>query len=121
VSRISLYGDLGYVEIRIDIMNKSKRFIHLAGKTHDFSLSTIDLVKIMSEVINKLTKILKPQKLFVRFLAKFGDFLPIPINSERLLKLIEYYLASNLKIKKAIQKKLSLSSKGGIKKIITLF
>ena len=87
----------------------------------DFSLSTIDLVKIMSEVINKPTKILKLPKLFVRFLAKVGDFLPIPINSERLLKLTENYVVSNLKIKKAIQKKLPLSSKEGIKKTITSF
>ena len=87
----------------------------------DVSLSTIDLVKIMSEVINKPTKILKLPKLFVRFLAKVGDFLPIPINSERLLKLTENYVVSNLKIKKAIQKKLPLSSKEGIKKTITSF
>ena len=89
----------------------------------DFSLSTIDLVKIMSEVINKPTKILQLPKLFVRFLAKVGDFLPIPIpiNSERLLKLTENYVVSNLKIKKAIQKKLPLSSKEGIKKTITSF
>ena len=87
----------------------------------DFSLSTIDLVKIMSEVINKPTKILKLPKLFIRFLAKVGDFLPIPINSERLIKLTENYVVSNLKIKKAIQKKLPLSSKEGIKKTITSF
>ena len=87
----------------------------------DFSLSTIDLVKIMSEVINKPTKILQLPKLFVRFLAKAGDFLPIPINSERLLKLTENYVVSNLKIKKAIQKNLPISSKEGIKKTITSF
>ena len=87
----------------------------------DLSLSTIDLVKTMSEVTNKPIKILKLPKLFVRFLAKVGDFLPIPINSERLLKLTENYVVSNLKIKKAIQKKLPLSSKEGIKKTITSF
>jgi hypothetical protein len=59
--------------------------------------------------------------LFVIFLANVGDFLPIPINSERLLKLTENYEVSNLKIKKAIQKNLPLSSKEGIKKTITSF
>ena len=87
----------------------------------DVSLSTIDLVKIISEVINKSTKILKLPKLVVSFLASVGDFLPIPINSERLLKLTENYEVSNLKIKKAIQKNLPLSSKEGIKKTITSF
>jgi len=87
----------------------------------DVSLSTIDLVQIMSEVLNKPIRILKLPILFVRFTAKVGDFLPIPINSERLLKLTENYEVSNLKIKKAIQKKLPLSSKEGIKKTITSF
>tara|TARA_B100001175_G_C19458074_1_gene615029 strand:- start:446 stop:1363 length:918 start_codon:yes stop_codon:yes gene_type:complete len=87
----------------------------------DVSLSTIDLVKIMSEVINKPTKVLKIPKLFIKFLANVGDLLPLPINSERLQKLTENYEVSNLKIKKAIQKKLPLSSKEGIKKTITSF
>ena len=87
----------------------------------DVSLSTIDLVRIISEVLNKPTRIIKLPKLFVRFLAKVGDFLPILINSERLQKLTENYEISNSKIKKAIQKKLPLSSIEGIKKTITSF
>ena len=87
----------------------------------DDSLSTIDLVQIISEVLNMPIRILKLPKLFVRFLAKVGDFLPIPINSEKLQKLTENYEVSNLKIKKAIKKQLLLSSKEGIKKTITSF
>ena len=87
----------------------------------DVSLSTIDIVRVISEVLNKPTRIMKLPKLFVRFLAKVGDFFPIPINSERLLKLTENYEVSNLKIKKAIQKKLPLSSIEGIKKTIISF
>ena len=87
----------------------------------DVSLSTIDLLRIISEVLNKPTRIIKLRKLFVRFLAKVGDFLPILINSERLQKLTENYEISNSKIKKAIQKKLPLSSIEGIKKTITSF
>jgi nucleoside-diphosphate-sugar epimerase len=87
----------------------------------DTSLSTIDLVQVISEVLGKPTRILKLPKLFLRFIAKVGDFLPIPINSERLLKLTENYEVSNLKIKNAINKKLPLSSSEGIKKTITSF
>jgi nucleoside-diphosphate-sugar epimerase len=87
----------------------------------DTSLSTIDLVQIISEVLCKPARILKLPKLFVRFIAKVGDLVPIPINSERLLKLTENYEVSNLKIKNAIQKKLPLSSKEGIKKTIASF
>lgn len=87
----------------------------------DTSLSTIDLVQVISEVLNKPTRIFKFPKLFVQFIAKVGDFLPIPINSERLLKLTENYEVSNFKIKNAIQKKLPLSSIEGIRKTITSF
>lgn len=59
--------------------------------------------------------------LLVILLAKIGDFFPITINSERLQKLTENYEASNLKIKKAIQKELPLSAKEGIEKTITSF
>ncbi|WP_299666365.1 NAD-dependent epimerase/dehydratase family protein [uncultured Polaribacter sp.] len=85
------------------------------------SLSTIDLVKIMGDVLNKPTKILNLPKRFIRFLAKVGDMIPIPINSERLQKLTENYEVSNLKIKEAIQKDLPLSAEEGIKKTIASF
>jgi nucleoside-diphosphate-sugar epimerase len=87
----------------------------------DTSLSTVDLVQIISEVLCKPARILKLPKLFVRLIAKVGDVVPIPINSERLLKLTENYEVSNLKIKNAIQKKIPLSSKEGIKKTIASF
>ena len=87
----------------------------------DTSLSTIDLVQVISEVLNKPTRILKVPKFFVRFMTKVGDFLPIPINSERLLKLTENYEVSNFKIKNAIQKTLPLSSIEGIRKTIASF
>lgn len=87
----------------------------------DIPLSTIDLVQITSEVLHKPIKIINFPKLFVNFIVKIGDFLPIPINSERFHKLTENYVVSNLKIKNAIQKKLPLSSKEGIKKTITSF
>jgi nucleoside-diphosphate-sugar epimerase len=87
----------------------------------DISLSTIDLVKIMSEFLDKTTRIIKLPKFFVFFIAIIGDFLPIPINSERLLKLTENYEVSNLKIKKAIKKELPLSSIEGIKKTVSSF
>ena len=87
----------------------------------DVSLSTIDLVQLVSKVLCKPTRILKVPKFIIRFIAKVGDIFPLPINSERLLKLTENYEVSNLKIKKAIQKELPLSSKDGIKKTVISF
>jgi len=79
------------------------------------------LVKIMSEVLNKPIRILKIPFFFINCMAKIGDLFPIPINSERLQKLTENYEVSNFKISNAIQKKIPLSSKIGIKKTIRSF
>jgi nucleoside-diphosphate-sugar epimerase len=87
----------------------------------DESLSTADLVTLMSEVLGKRNLIFKVPKLFINFIAKVGDFLPIPINSERLQKLTQNYEVSNVKIKNAIKKELPLSSNEGIKKTIASF
>ena len=61
VSRTPLSQDLGYDEISIDIMNKSKSFIHLAGKAHD--LKRTSEAKDYFEVNTELTK-----RLFDQFL-----------------------------------------------------
>jgi len=87
----------------------------------DSSLSTNDLVQLMSKVLGKPSRILKLPKLFISFIAKVGDFLPLPINSERLVKLTENYEVSNLKITNAINKKLPLSSTAGIIKTFKSF
>ena len=87
----------------------------------DDPLSTNDLVKLICDVLGKPNRILNLPKLFTRFIAKAGDFLPIPINTERLLKLTENYEVSNLKIKNAINKNLPLSSTEGIKKTFESF
>ena len=104
-----------------ELINNTKINSGIYNIADDISLSTIDLVQIISEVLNMPIRILKLPKLFVKLLAKVGDFLPIPINSERLQKLTENYEVSNLKIKKAIQKELPLSAHEGIKKTIASF
>ena len=87
----------------------------------DKTLSTNQLVAIISKTISKKTKILNIPKFLINFIAKLGDFLPLPINSERLQKLTENYEVSNTKIKKAINKELPLSTQKGIEKTIASF
>jgi nucleoside-diphosphate-sugar epimerase len=91
---------------------------HIADDT---SLSTIDLVQVISEVLCIPSRILRLPKIFVWLAAKVGDVIPIPINSESLLKLTENYQVSNRKITNAIQKKLPLSSMEGIQKTVASF
>ena len=59
--------------------------------------------------------------IIIRIIVKVGDFLHLPINSERFLKLTENYEVSNLKLKNAIKKKLPLSSKEGVEKTVSSF
>jgi len=87
----------------------------------DGALSTNELVKIIGDTIGKPVNILKIPKSVVVILAKIGDLLPLPVNSERLQKLTESYVVSNAKIKKAIGKELPLSLKDGLRKTLTAF
>ena len=104
-----------------ELINNTKIESGIYNIADDVSLSTIDLVQLISEVLNRPVRILNTPKLFVGIIAKIGDLFPLPINSERLQKLTENYEVSNLKIKKAIQKELPLSAKEGIKKTIVSF
>lgn len=104
-----------------ELIDNNKIASGIYNISDDSSLSTNNLVKLISKVLGKPNRVLKIPKLFISLIAKVGDFLPLPINSERLLKLTENYEVSNLKITNAIQKKLPLSSKEGIKKTIASF
>lgn len=87
----------------------------------DGSISTNKLVEIIGDSISKPANIWKTPKSIINLIARTGDFISIPINSERLQKLTENYEVSNIKIKKAIQKKLPLSLEKGIEKTIISF
>ena len=85
------------------------------------TLSTNELVKTMGEVLQKPVTILKIPKLLVRGITKIGDFLPLPVNSERLQKLTENYVVSNRKIIEAIGKELPFTAREGLRKTIGSF
>ena len=104
-----------------ELIDNSKIESGIYNVADDISLSTIDLVQIMSKVLCKPTRILKVPKALIRIIVKVGDFLHLPINSERFLKLTENYEVSNLKLKNAIKKKLPLSSKEGVEKTVSSF
>ena len=87
----------------------------------DTPISTIDLVRIIGDASSKEIKILNIPKFFISFLARIGDFIPLPVNSEKVKKLTENYEVSNLKIKQALQKNLPLSTQEGLKKTISSF
>lgn len=80
----------------------------------DNHLSTNEIISIIAESLHiKLTTFNVSKKL-IKILAKIGNYLPLPLNSERLKKLTESYLVSNNKIKKAIKKPLPTKIKEGM-------
>lgn len=88
----------------------------------DDALSTNELVTLISETLGKKPKLWRISSGLIQRLAKIGDVLPLPLNSERLKKLVESYEVSNLKVKKALEiSKLPSDAKDGLIKTIRSF
>ena len=68
----------------------------------DEPLSTNELIRLIAESINKRVEIWNISPGALKFLAKIGDALGLPLNSERLKKLTESYVVSNQKLKNAL-------------------
>lgn len=68
----------------------------------DQTLSTNELVELISETLDKKPKLWHIPAGLIRASVKIGDILPLPLNSERLKKLTESYAVSNKKIKLAL-------------------
>jgi nucleoside-diphosphate-sugar epimerase len=69
----------------------------------DEPLSTNELVGLIAKSLGRKPKIWNLPKGLVTTLAKSGDVLRLPLNSERLKKLTESYLVSNEKIKSVLK------------------
>ena len=80
----------------------------------DESLSTNDLIRSMAESLGRRPKFLSLPVNLIRAFARLGDWLKLPLNSERLQKLTESYVVSNQKIKTAIGKPFPLSANEGL-------
>ncbi len=80
----------------------------------DVPLSTIEIVEMIAESKGHKASILNINKSFIKVLARVGDCLKLPLNSERLQKLTESFVVSNSKVKAALGKPLPVSSKNGL-------
>ncbi|MEY4308577.1 MAG: hypothetical protein RL422_780 [Bacteroidota bacterium] len=87
----------------------------------DLPLSTNEVIKLIAESKGKKASILNINKTFIKVLARIGDFLKLPLNSERLQKLSESFVVSNAKIKDVLGKQLPVSSKNGLLKTFQSF
>lgn len=88
----------------------------------DQSLSTNQLIVAMNKALERKAKFLPIPKGLIQAVAKCGDIIRLPLNSERIKKLTENYVVSNKKIKTALNiKQLPLSAEEGIIKTIKSF
>jgi nucleoside-diphosphate-sugar epimerase len=87
----------------------------------DEPLSTNEIISLIAASKSTKPKIWKISSTFINAIAKIGDALRLPLNSERLQKLTSSYVVSNSKIKNAIGKPLPVSSREGLLKTFKSF
>jgi len=87
----------------------------------DVSISTNELIQIISEGIGRRAKIWNLSASFIRACAKLGSMIHLPLTEERLQKLTENYVVSNKKIKGVIKKEFPISTREGLLETIQSF
>jgi nucleoside-diphosphate-sugar epimerase len=80
----------------------------------DVPLSTNEVINMIAVSKGKKAIILNLNQTLIKMLARIGDLLKLPLNSERLQKLTESYVVNNAKIKTALGKPLPVSSNEGL-------
>lgn len=88
----------------------------------DSFLSINDLIELIATITGKKVRLMHIQPSVIRKIAKVGDVLHLPINSERLKKLTESYRVSNSKIKNSLEiERLPLDVTEGMVKTLKSF
>ncbi len=88
----------------------------------DESLSTNELIAVICNALGKRAHIWHLPKGLMNGMAKVGDVLHLPLNSERLTKLTENYVVSNAKIKRALGvDKMPIRAEEGLTKTVKSF
>jgi len=88
----------------------------------DKPLSTNELIEFISVSIGNKASIWKINQKLIKSLAKVGDILHLPLNTDRLQKLTESYVVSNEKLKKALGiKNMPVTSRDGMMRTLESF
>lgn len=87
----------------------------------DKAISTNDLILTLNQALGRKSITLQIPVALINGISKLGDFLHLPLNSERLQKLTENYVVSNKKITKAIGRPFPVSVYEGLIKTFTSF
>lgn len=85
-----------------EMINNSEVKSGVYNFADDESVSTNDLVTLIAKSLNKSPRLYHISPNLLRTIVRIGDYLPLPLNSERLKKLTESYVVSNDKVKKIL-------------------
>lgn len=84
-------------------------------------ISTNSLISLIAASINKKGKVINISPSIINLIARFGDVIKLPLNSERLGKLTQNYIVSNQKLLSAIDKELPINAIDGMRKTLDSF
>lgn len=87
----------------------------------DEPVSTNELIELIALSQNRNSKIWHFSKSLIKQIAKIGDSIHLPLNTERLIKLTASYIVNNEKIKHSIGKPFPVSSRDGLLKTFKSF
>lgn len=88
----------------------------------DDALSTNELIEEICKSLGKKARIWRLPKGLMAGIAKIGDWLHLPLNSQRLQKLTENYVSSNAKIKAALGvDKMPVDARDGLQRTLESF
>lgn len=93
-------GNISYVVEQLFVKDDIESGIYHVGD--DEPLSTNELIRMIGESIGKRSRIWKLPKGLMHAVAFVGGALRFPLNGERLSKLTQNYVVSNVKIKQAL-------------------
>ena len=88
----------------------------------DEALSTNELIEVICSALGKKAHIWNIPRDLMNGVAKIGDVLHLPLNTQRMQKLTENYVVSNAKIKDALGiKEMPVRAKDGLRETIKSF
>ncbi len=116
------FASIGNVCAVVDAVLKESVPSGVYQVADDEPLSTNALIGLMAESLKKRARIWRVSANLIRFAARCGDVLHLPLNSERLKKLTESYMVSNAKIKSALGwNRMPLRAEEGMRKTLESF
>lgn len=88
----------------------------------DETVSTNELIQLICDSLGKKVHVWRISRSFITGCAKIGSLLHLPLNTDRLQKLTENYVASNAKIKNAIGiSEMPVRAADGLRKTLASF